>query len=321
MREAETSESSVMDRSVSMQRELEECFGEWIPEAQAEWKPSALKPLTVFKQNRFQLNSKSCIYKTEVNISIEDEGVQICILPLFTKPELRSMLQRGQYEFIHFGCFRITVSPAFQLGRNCSAYVALFDNRWLNFEKGKIGSFVCLLNGGPVCVDIFPGFPMSLSDAGISKSWKLLIAVKGLDRKLQASSYLSVKVSCMFRLTELGEMTGCDTLKVETKCGSTQSEREGPIIQELRIPEFWDTNGREPNKDIYKNFSVQEMIQSPGRWSLTSMFKPLVRVLETTLLYKPAVRDLKAKSFTMQLVKPGNSPGVIEPGEHSQTRA
>jgi len=57
-----------MDPSVSM-RELEECLGEeWLgqenPQAQAELKPPALKLANIFKQNRFQLNAQSSIYKT-----------------------------------------------------------------------------------------------------------------------------------------------------------------------------------------------------------------------------------------------------------------
>jgi hypothetical protein len=295
-----------MDQSVSM-RDLEECFGEEIAEAecfgeenpQAEWKPPALKLDDVFEQNCFQLKAKSSIYKTEVNIRIEDEGVQTCLLPLFTKAELESMLKEVQYSLIHFGCFRISLSPLFRLGRNCSAYVALLDNRFLNFEQGKIGSFVCPLHQGPVCVDIFPGYSISLSDAWLS--WKLLIAVKGLHRKREAS-YLSVKVSCMFKLINTDGVLGCGNVKVKTKFGSTQSE--GSVIQELRIPEFWDMTGHNPNMDVYKNFSLQE--KSLRCWSVRSVFKP--------------VRVLKTKNFTLQLVKPSNSPQVIEPGEHSQTR-
>jgi hypothetical protein len=158
----------------------------------------ALKLDDVFEQNCFQLKAKSSIYKTEVNIRIEDEGVQICLLPLFTKAELESMLKEVQYFLIHFACFRIFLSPLFRVGRNCSAYVALFDNRLLNFERGKIGSFVCPLHQGPVCVDIFPGYPISLSNAWLS--WKLLIAVKGLVSRVHADPLLCTNSYKQFKL-------------------------------------------------------------------------------------------------------------------------
>jgi len=212
------------------------------------------------------------------------------------------MLEDGQYQCIHLGCFWISVSPVFQVGRNFSAYVALFDNQFLNFEveDGKIGSFVCPVNGGTVCVDIFPGFPMSLSNPWLSKFWILLIAIKGLDRKLQ-DSYLSVKVTCMFRLIKIGgsSLSGTlkvcmfrliksgrsspsGTLKVKTKCGFTH--REGFIIQELKIPELWDTTGHE----LYtKSF----------------LYKKWVRVLDAGLL-QVCLNILNVKLKTIKMNKP-----------------
>ncbi|KAH9320190.1 hypothetical protein KI387_021959, partial [Taxus chinensis] len=145
-----------------------------------------LKASDIYSTSLCNLFSQKKVKKIQfsVPIPLRDSGLQLCQFPLFSEKEIIKMKKGGKYKYVHFGCFRIIVSPR-TVAQGVSSYrplsVGLFDTKHSNLADAVGGCYRGSLNRGYQYKDIYPTVSMPVDDA---KFWNVLLSLAGVDMEM-----------------------------------------------------------------------------------------------------------------------------------------
>ena len=203
----------------------------------------------------FSLRASTIYHETQGTYRIQDSHEDRHFLHLLE--EIQSYREKSikkGYNFVHLGYCMIGIVPLLKKGINASALGILLDTRHKNFNDQMIAVIEGPLSNGPIYLECFSNFVVSLTDPYFTKVLTFMFKTHGLDMK-RSSEHVQIAYRLVVRLVNTNLPSVYNGLSISENQNDkgqntivkvdSLSQMQTPVIiqwDQVTFPDNWDIN-------------------------------------------------------------------------------